>query len=340
MDVLQTKNRIEYLDAMRGFCMILVVYAHLGLSAHVTNLFCNNVFQTFRMPLFFFLSGFLCFSKSVPPYCVNKIRKRFLGQLLPTFVVGVLFVALMVGGNFEEALLHKSKAGYWFTFVALEMYFIYALITFVMDKISSSLCLKAMAYFVLAILFLPLSYWIGRTGISNTSAAGLFSLVNVVSYTPFFLFGVIAKMYNDIFKKLVESKWVISAVIVVFVALHIVGNVCEIDIKLIFYGLPGVVLIYIVFHNFRDFFCNKTWVGRALSYIGKRTLPIYLIHYFLLSGVAPEIIVPVIQNNCGWIVGFMCFFILSLVILGTCLLIEALFRKAEPLYRLCFGYPN
>ena len=33
MDVLQTKNRIGYLDAMRGFCMILVVYAHLGLSA-------------------------------------------------------------------------------------------------------------------------------------------------------------------------------------------------------------------------------------------------------------------------------------------------------------------
>lgn len=74
--------------------------------------------------------------------------------------------------------------------------------------------------------------------------------------------------------------------------------------------------------------------------IGKRTLPIYLTHYFLLSGVALGIIVPVIQNNCDWIVGFMCFFILSLVILGTCLLIEALFRKAGPLYRLCFGYPN
>lgn len=48
-----TKQRIEYLDAMRGFCMILVVYSHLG-NTNTPDLFCNNVFLTFRMPLFFF----------------------------------------------------------------------------------------------------------------------------------------------------------------------------------------------------------------------------------------------------------------------------------------------
>ncbi len=65
--IVSSPKRIEYLDAMRGFCMILVVYAHLGSQTSISDLFGNNIFMTFRMPLFFFLSGFLCFSRFTPP---------------------------------------------------------------------------------------------------------------------------------------------------------------------------------------------------------------------------------------------------------------------------------
>lgn len=340
MKLATTKKRIEYLDAMRGFCMILVVYSHLGTSIGFSNIFCNNIFHTFRMPLFFFLSGFLCFSKCVPPYCVYKLRKRFLGQLIPTIIVGTLFVVLMDGGDFMDNLFDKSKAGYWFTFVALEMYFVYAFITYLIDLLTSSAWLKSVIYLTIAILALPLSYYMGKSGFNNSSISGLLSLVYVVSYTPFFLLGVIAKMYYKQFNHLIENKWIISAVIIVFSILHIVGNLYTINIKLIFYGVPGVTLVYIIFYHFQDYLSCKTCIGSALSYIGKRTLPIYLIHYFLLGGVAPASIVPFVQNHCGWLVGFVCYFILSLLVIGGCLIIEALFRKANPLYRLCFGYPN
>lgn len=66
------KKRIEYLDAMRGFCMILVVYGHLASVADIPNLFGGSIFATFRMPLFFFLSGFLCYSSFTPPLFLNK----------------------------------------------------------------------------------------------------------------------------------------------------------------------------------------------------------------------------------------------------------------------------
>lgn len=333
------QKRIEYIDALRGFCMILVVYAHLALNSSVSDLFGNNIFLTFRMPLFFFLSGFLCFSRFTP-YMLNKLKKRFLGQLLPTMIVGVLFVSLMAKGNFEDALFHKSKASYWFTFVALEIYFIYAFITFIIDKLSTSLLFKAFIYVTLAVLSLPLSYWIGKSGFNNSDISGLFSIVSVISYTPFFLFGVIAKMYKDKFINLIENKWIISIVIVSFCALHIIGNVYNLNIKLIFYGIIGVTLIFLIFHNFRDYFSCNTTLGKALSYIGKRTLPIYLTHYFFLGGIAPAVTIPLIQNYAGWITGFICYFILALLIIGICLIVEAVFRKAEPLYRICFGYPN
>lgn len=78
--VMATK-RIEYIDAMRGFTMLLVVYSHvlvfsydnlivynlhnggLSLNGGVNPLTFNSLFVLFRMPLFFFISGFILYKK-------------------------------------------------------------------------------------------------------------------------------------------------------------------------------------------------------------------------------------------------------------------------------------
>ena len=60
--------RMEWLDAMRGFTMILVVAHHVS-----TDCFGQDIKQSaalsflvlFRMPLFFFVSGFLAYSSKV-----------------------------------------------------------------------------------------------------------------------------------------------------------------------------------------------------------------------------------------------------------------------------------
>ena len=54
------KQRIEYLDAIRGFTMLLVVYGHVKLfSFHFLGGSFNTFFVMISMPLFFFVSGFL-----------------------------------------------------------------------------------------------------------------------------------------------------------------------------------------------------------------------------------------------------------------------------------------
>lgn len=52
------QKRIEYIDAMRGFTIILVVLHHLSFFS---NSFVDSIFISFRMPLFFFISGFIGF---------------------------------------------------------------------------------------------------------------------------------------------------------------------------------------------------------------------------------------------------------------------------------------
>lgn len=64
-----TDKRIKYIDALRGFTMILVVFAHIEAFSmfgmqHTT--FLGSIFQSFRMPLFFFISGYIAF-KITPP---------------------------------------------------------------------------------------------------------------------------------------------------------------------------------------------------------------------------------------------------------------------------------
>ena len=61
------KQRIEYIDAMRGFTMILVVYSHICHFCFGDSLLgFNAVFFLFRLPCFFFISGWLFEYKNVP----------------------------------------------------------------------------------------------------------------------------------------------------------------------------------------------------------------------------------------------------------------------------------
>lgn len=59
------KKRFEYIDAMRGFTMLLVVCAHVATYSYQTDLVTfHAAFSTFRMPLFFFISGFILYKAS------------------------------------------------------------------------------------------------------------------------------------------------------------------------------------------------------------------------------------------------------------------------------------
>ena len=54
------KQRIAYIDAMRGFTMILVVFAHVcHFCLGDSRMGYNSIFILFRLPCFFMLSGWL-----------------------------------------------------------------------------------------------------------------------------------------------------------------------------------------------------------------------------------------------------------------------------------------
>ena len=86
------KERLEWLDAMRGFTMILVVAYHVaqfGFDQTVKHSSSLSFLMLFRMPLFFFVSGFLAYKASAEwnlSSLFNMLAKKFRVQIIPTVV--------------------------------------------------------------------------------------------------------------------------------------------------------------------------------------------------------------------------------------------------------------
>ena len=128
--------RMEWLDAMRGLTMILVVAYHVAqISFGVSERTSSSLpfLVLFRMPLFFFVSGFLAYKASFEWTVPNTLRltwKKLKIQVLPALVFLCVLIILRrpeFWTPFMKAMHSPTKGGYWFTWVLLQMFVIYYL---------------------------------------------------------------------------------------------------------------------------------------------------------------------------------------------------------------------
>jgi fucose 4-O-acetylase-like acetyltransferase len=88
-----TTNRIEFIDLAKGFCIILVVLFHITVFYQVSlPLEFDKFFKAFRMPLYFFLSGF--FFKTYDGF-VSFVKKKTNKLLIP-FVFWYLSLSVLL----------------------------------------------------------------------------------------------------------------------------------------------------------------------------------------------------------------------------------------------------
>lgn len=97
------KQRIEYIDLAKGFCIILVVWYHVALF-HDQDVPCSDFFKAFRLPLYFFLSG--CFFKAYGGFV--DFMKRKINKLLIPFLFWYVLISVL-GSNFLVRVLHFNR---------------------------------------------------------------------------------------------------------------------------------------------------------------------------------------------------------------------------------------
>lgn len=352
------KERIQYIDALRGFTMILVVFHHVecfGFFNFSYESVIGQLFQSFRMPLFFFISGFIAYKKNRvwnASTIGSLLKKKMLVQIIPALFLGLIYTYIFLHRDFKEFVTDPAKLGYWFTFVLLEMFVIYYFVSGISHLLSKKtrlsepilttwlLILTALCLYLLKSLFnvVPLLDSIGNYT----------SLHNTLKYFMYFVFGVLSRQYQQEFENIIDNKYVSAIVLFLFSTTFylslqkphliflpgIMAKVYETSVKLI-PGFLGIVIVYAFFRKYAHSFTNSTKLGNMLQYIGRRTLDIYVLHYFFLPHL-PEVGDFLISSN-NMILELFVGIGLSLLIIGVCLCISNIIRISSVLSKILLG---
>lgn len=339
MEIVQ-KKRVEYIDCMRGFAILWVVFGHVlfFVSGSASYSPWYKLLNSFQMPLFFFISGLMAYSaKSMGiKDILTKIYEKTKNLLIPTIVTGSLYV-ICFGHDIWDAVTDNMKDGYWFTFVLFEIFVAYYLLRAIIQRFKINR--KGESIILLSIIIL--SYMIlslcVRLGVNlNTPWLGSLCIRQFLLYLKFFLMGVLAQMYMSTFLQWVENKYMLTIAGIVFAIIFLSGIVNSVLSTIA--SVTAVFAIYGLFYTYRDTFSHTTHTGKAMTYIGRHTLQIYFLHYFVLEGfkgLSSYSFMSVITNH--YMVEFLVGVILTAVLVGMSLLFDKVLRVFPILYAAMFG---
>lgn len=139
-------KRIEYIDLMKGICIILIILLHSSVGFHYD--YINDMLKNMRIPLYFCLSGL--FFKEYNGFCDFIVRK-FNKLIIPyIFFAYFPFALCELGLDYERSIKSYLLMGIepfnyplWFLrclFITYILYYIFSVITKRFSIIIRSIC--------------------------------------------------------------------------------------------------------------------------------------------------------------------------------------------------------
>ena len=232
---------------------------------------------SFNMPIFFFISGYFAYKENLTiKNIVANLWTKFLFLVLPA-----IFFLFYFKFAYEESLIHIITNGvgrYWFT-IALFLCF---LLYYIIRAMVRSKTGQVFAMMVLSII------GIGSLILPSKCNVTMLELNGCSKYFQYFALGVIAKMYYKQYETVMTNQRLITMSTIGFFMLLVVIFQCYMP-SFVYHVMRDMLLRYLgTFMVVAVFFCNKeifsknTRINRVISYIGRHSLPIYLLQYFFI----------------------------------------------------------
>ena len=336
-------KRIEFIDAMRGFTMLLVVYTHVAgfCFGNAGDIECPFIFDDFfcefRMPLFFFVSGFVLYSAKRTwsmPEIGQFFKKKIPVQLLFPAVCLVTCMLITHKSGIIESVWGAAKGGYWFTFVLLEYYVVYIIFQLLLRPFRQHWMadiLQAVAALGIFAVSRLLFHYYYQQSVSDT----LLSLFSVVKFQTFifFIVGTLARKHYARFERILDNNVFILLCLAMYVSINILQP--RDTILFLGTGFSGVMLVFMFFRRYQYSFTSTRRLGAVMQYVGRRTLDIYLLHYFFiytndLTGLKSIFAGSPVIELCVSL-------IFSVIVIFLCLIVSNLLRVSPFISRYCFG---
>lgn len=330
-------KRIIWPDIAKGIGILMVVLYHTFIPALRNDFsysFIYSLFATIQMPLFFFVSGWL-FQLKQKKYEQNKlqsIKTKFIHLMIPYFSFSIIYyVAINIALRISAiAPLVKMSSGYSNSSfldsifqilfcqdsLAKNLWFIYVLFIITVLHIIFP---KIMAHPISLILQFFLQYILMFVSCPDV-------IVNTFMYMFFFSFARFIFTYTD--KILSAKKYfhiLISVIFVCGATFYVLADYNGIfksnEIlhysKIIIKELVSILGIGFICISSYYISHLKFFINRALTYAGKHSFIIYLIHVPILTPAVVSLLIktaPFLPTFVDCIIGFAIGIIIPLLI--------------------------
>lgn len=338
-------KRIEYIDAMRGFTMILVVVCHVaGFCLDIQNdtPSIHPFLYEFRMPTFFFISGFVLYKHGIKwdaKHTYRFLKKKFPVQIVTTTIIFLVFIHIN-NYTIKESLYSESKQGYWFTYTLFIYFIVYSFCRTILTLCSCKKIAKDLIILIIGFLFyllfsvksvyncIPIDY----------EFKSLLSMHHW-GYYFFFCIGTLFKKHYNYIQELIDLKPIITICLIIFFGFNLFYDELtstHINFFNLMTALTGIILIFSFFRMKQDIFSKEKILGRSLQYIGRRTLDIYLLHYLILPVNLIAFNSPLLRHPVP-LIEFVITLVISLLVIAGCLMLSSILRMSPLLAYILFG---
>ena len=342
-------ERIGYIDAMRGFTMILVVYSHIcSMCFGDAWMGWNDVFFLFRLPCFFFISGWLFehVGRQWDTITIKQtIRHKFMVQIVPT----VIFLLILAPPPLFFSRLGATKGGYWFTFLLFIFFVLHIFLSWLTKKMFTRN--QEVVMLLIAILILVASCFYEANYLRYYSQMGWgTNLMGFLSFRLwrfylFFYLGTLVKRHFTFFIQWTNKLWLMVLIVIGFVAIAIHPHSDDAITQYFIFSIGGILGMTMVFTLFRYLYTSPLLSPYSsifrhpsfiLKFVGTRTLDIYLLHYFFLPRFLQSY-TDQLQVHDNKLIEFLVAMSLALVVVGICLLVSYIIRLSPFLGHYLFG---
>ncbi len=280
------KQRIQYIDFMKGLCILLIVAYHIT-PDNIYGDF-NNMLMSFRVPMYYFLSGL--FFKTYDSFS-DFARRKINNIIVPLFFFYYMACALAI---ICCEVFHLDKMG----LVGDSWRWIYLLDPFLLNDFHYSNAL----WFLISLFEVNIIYYLLQKHLSTTLTYAVTIALSIIGWLiaqngimlplqldtafvalPYFILGNVTKKHASL-QKSKHDKWGLPVFAIVLIVLYFVAPSINIHDR----ELPNYLLLYIVpFIAILSLF----WFAKNLpklpiiNYIGRYSLIVLGTHSIILGPI-------------------------------------------------------
>ena len=330
------RERLEYIDLLRGICIFLVVFGHL-LQANTMESSQHPIFSfiySFHMPLFMFISGYIGYktykvtSGNDAIYgMLNKARALLIPYFVWPLIVSNLFLVSKynfdIWRQFSNLLNSWSPLWFlWYLFFLFLLYTAYLLLLKIF-RIDKSVISDSIA-FVLFIIF--------GAGINYLKLDFFIDIDSFMLYGLFFFGGIVVSKYS-IITDLILNKNIAFVGTILFLVIVGQYNFSDPGVRNKIIKLVISVSSIIIFYNLSRMFSDDNFIRRKLLQYGKYSLVIYVTHFVMFSVYKDR----AIFSNFSNLYIIILISGLSIVVIEACIFIKRLVLYSPYLNLMLYG---